>query len=65
MFDHVCRDLCGSALERVLKISRGVLRRGGADGFVAPQPKIHEGYSPSSRLALRPAALAIRAPIYF
>ena len=66
-------------LQRVLKISRGVLRRGGAAGFVAPQSKIHEGYSPASEssflrrsvvrfahsLAIRPAALAIRAPIYF
>jgi len=25
-------------------------------GFVAPQSKIHEGYSPSSRLAIRPFA---------
>jgi hypothetical protein len=34
--------------ERVLKISQAVLRRGGAAGFVAPQSKIHEGYSPWS-----------------
>jgi len=42
-------------LERVLKISRAVLRRDGEAGVVAPQSKIHEGYSPSSRLAIRPA----------
>jgi hypothetical protein len=54
-----------AALERVLKIARAVLRRGGAAGFVAPQSKIHEGYSPSSRLAIRPAALTIPDPIYF
>jgi len=41
------------------------LRRGGAAGFVAPQSKIHEGYSPSSRLAIRLAASAIPSPIYF
>jgi hypothetical protein len=52
-------------LERVLKISRAVLRRGGAAGVVAPQSKIHEGYSPSSRLAIHPGALAIPFPIYF
>jgi hypothetical protein len=77
-------------LERVLKIARAVLRGenkllgctakqcwGGAAGFVAPQSKIHEGYSPSSSqyklnaarlagcLAIRPAALAIPDPIYF
>jgi len=52
-------------LERVLKISRAVLRRGGAAGFVAPQSKIHEGYSPSSLLAIRPAAPAISSPSYF
>ena len=28
--------------------------RFGPSGFVAPQSKIHKGYSPSSRLAIRP-----------
>jgi hypothetical protein len=51
--------------ERVLKIARAVLRRGAVAGFVASQSKIHEGYSPSSRLAIRHAALAIPSPIYF
>jgi hypothetical protein len=55
----------GPALERVLKIARAVLRRGGAAGVVAPQSKIHEGYSPSSLLAIHPAALAIPFPVYF
>jgi hypothetical protein len=53
------------ALERVLKTAWAVLRRGGTAGVVAPQSKIHEGYSLSSRLAIRPAALAIPYPSYF
>ena len=54
-----------SILERVLKISRAVLRRGGAAGFVAPRLQISLEYAPSSRLAIRPAALAIPFPVYF
>jgi len=49
---------CGLS-ERVLKISQAVLRRGGASGVVAPQLQISNEYAPSSRLAIRPAALAI------
>ena len=52
-------------LERVWKISRVVLRRGEAAGCVARRSKIHEGYSPFSRLAIGPAALAIPSPGYF
>jgi hypothetical protein len=52
-------------LERVLKISRVVLRRGGAAGFVAPRLQISGEYAPSSRLAIHSAALAIPFPIYF
>jgi hypothetical protein len=41
------------------------LRRGGAAGFVARRLQISLEYAPSSRLAIRPAALAIPDPIYF
>jgi tetratricopeptide (TPR) repeat protein len=51
--------------ERVLNISRAVLRRGGAAGCVAPRLQISLEYAPSSRLAIRPTALAIPLPIYF
>jgi hypothetical protein len=52
-------------LERVLKISRPVLRRGGAAGFVARRLQISREYAPSSRLAIRSAALALPFPIFF
>jgi len=34
----------------------GGFSRQGPSGFVAPQSKTHEGYSPSSRLAIQPLA---------
>jgi len=55
---HPGLSRCGLS-ERVLKISQAVLRRGGASGVVAPQLQISNEYAPSSRLAIRPAALAI------
>ncbi len=50
------------SLGRVFKIPWPVLRRDKASGFVARRSKIHEGYSPSSRLAIRLVALAIPFP---
>src|ERR1700677_335936 len=64
--------VAGMSSERVLKISRAVLRSqnkllgctarrcwGGAAGFVVPRLQISLEYAPSSRLAIRSAALAI------
>jgi len=56
---------CCDPLEPVLEISRLVLRRGRAAGFVAPRLQISGEYAPSSRLAIHPAALAIPFPTYF
>ncbi len=41
------------------------MRRGRPAGVVAPRSQISLEYAPSSRLAIRPAALAIPFPIYF